>query len=480
MLQKLFNWLLYTLIFNGRPRSFFDDNFDNNPFLRRASINLHRVNIYGVRFSFIPIASALALMLTADSLPQAAYIGAFCLLIWAAAFTIGGGLGFLFGIPRGIEGARENGSKGGSPLAPMAAGVAGSAINTNLVQISDWLTKILVGAALTQLKPILKLFHDVIVELTAVAPGTADMPLGIGVIGGLLVYGLVFGFVWGHLWTTLFLVLAYVAVQNAASGVLPASSTQTGQIVSNVVNQADLNPQPDKNTRAFVQNIEFDAGTKELAQETAKVGINKLVTYQDFLDWARAKLAVGGVDEAVAAYRQAIAMRPDVAEPRLELAKVLSANKRRREAAREFSHVLSLPKNSVSLATRQRTQFNIALNSLYDDPPKGFESALKILGELAQTNAFETDAHYWVVVACAHGQAYRHRLATTQADPKTDPILGEHRKMALKAIRRVKELDDEWLPFLRKCWRPKPGGRDNDLDAFANDGEFTEELEVKI
>jgi hypothetical protein len=62
------------------------------------------------------------------------------LLVAGAAALAGGVIGFLFGIPRTVPGAS----------APGATGTQYQG-NTNLEQISDWLTKILVGIGLVQI-----------------------------------------------------------------------------------------------------------------------------------------------------------------------------------------------------------------------------------------------------------------------------------------------------------------------------------------
>lgn len=58
------------------------------------------------------------------------------LMVGGACYTLGALLGFLFGIPKTLVGGH---------------GVTTLAQNTNLEQVSDWLTKILVGVGLTQL-----------------------------------------------------------------------------------------------------------------------------------------------------------------------------------------------------------------------------------------------------------------------------------------------------------------------------------------
>ncbi len=83
-----------------------------------------------------------------------AVIGA-AILVAGAAFALGGIVGFLFGIPRALQETEASAPPEGESLsdaAPSAAQERARYVgNTNLEQISDWLTKILVGVGLTQL-----------------------------------------------------------------------------------------------------------------------------------------------------------------------------------------------------------------------------------------------------------------------------------------------------------------------------------------
>jgi len=83
----------------------------------------------------------------------------FTALLWALACLASGGLiGFIFGIPRVLQGdnpASANTDPAASASSPgnVSAQAARQAVydqrvNTNLEQISDWLTKILVGVGL--------------------------------------------------------------------------------------------------------------------------------------------------------------------------------------------------------------------------------------------------------------------------------------------------------------------------------------------
>lgn len=111
------------------------------------------------------------------------------LAIAISSLCAGGFFGFLFGVPK-----TGNGAEGET------ADTNGVVHNNNLSQISDWLTKIIIGAAITQLGPI----KDFLIDLKdGLAPA-----LGGGSVAGL--YGLslasayfLMGFVFNYLFSSL-------------------------------------------------------------------------------------------------------------------------------------------------------------------------------------------------------------------------------------------------------------------------------------
>lgn len=112
-------------------------------------------------------------------------------VIAGAALLCGAVLGFLFGIPRTLQGTPS-----AVATQPIYQG------NTNLEQISDWLTKIIIGVGLVQLKELPKYLHRLNTYL-ATALGSA---LGSDAFAGaLVVYFALFGFFLGYLWTRLVL-----------------------------------------------------------------------------------------------------------------------------------------------------------------------------------------------------------------------------------------------------------------------------------
>jgi len=127
------------------------------------------------------------------------------LVVACSALLSGGFLGFLFGIPRTLQ-------QGGSSSASAEERTAGDvqngrqetsyAVNTNLEQISDWLTKILVGVGLTQIATIpaaLKEFADY------VGPGLGDYPGSRIFAIAMLLFFTINGFLISYLWTRFYL-----------------------------------------------------------------------------------------------------------------------------------------------------------------------------------------------------------------------------------------------------------------------------------
>jgi hypothetical protein len=143
-------------------------------------------------------------------------IGIFCILVFSANFTenqnsfarvgaslalgigavvLGALLGFVFGIPRTLQ----------HDIAPPSnPGITeqdqiGYQINTNLEQISDWLTKIIIGVGLIELGNI----GGWLISFSHSIGEAFGNPLGQAYVLGMLVYFSGSGFLLGYLWTRL-------------------------------------------------------------------------------------------------------------------------------------------------------------------------------------------------------------------------------------------------------------------------------------
>lgn len=119
--------------------------------------------------------------------PAAAFLWAF------ACLAVGSLLGFLFAIPRAISGRDDSPGKG--QLRPRLAA------NTNIEQISDWLTKLLVGVGLVELKD---LPHGLMGAAAFVAHGLGSEDALVQFSAALLVFFPIEGFLGGYLATRIF------------------------------------------------------------------------------------------------------------------------------------------------------------------------------------------------------------------------------------------------------------------------------------
>lgn len=150
-----------------------------------------------VQASGVAAALGLAAIATyASRTESVAGVAAVGVMLAGAAAVSGVLLGFVFAIPRTAVADTRVDADIEPPRRTRFEG------NTNLEQISDWLTKILVGAGLVQLGSIRSGLGDLV---SAVSPALGGGPAAAAFAGALLVYFVVLGFLVGWLLTRLFL-----------------------------------------------------------------------------------------------------------------------------------------------------------------------------------------------------------------------------------------------------------------------------------
>ncbi len=110
-------------------------------------------------------------------------------LLGSAAWLSGGVLGFLFGVPRLRATSTQSAPNSTSAFVP----------NTNLEQISDWLTKIIVGATLVQLRPLAETLNSAALAIGSELGISGGAPAS----GAVMVLYFAGGFMWGYLWCSL-------------------------------------------------------------------------------------------------------------------------------------------------------------------------------------------------------------------------------------------------------------------------------------
>jgi hypothetical protein len=165
------------------------------------------------------------------------------LMIAGAAALVGGLLGFLFGIPRALQSDEAPAPQPGAAKEGDHPTVSYKA-NTNLEQISDWLTKILVGVGLTQLA----FLPDNLYALAAfLGPALGAVPQTEVMAGGVVLSFAVCGFLFGYLWTRLYMAGALreadLAALDRKISELERQTSRDAKALSLV--QLFLNPRPD-------------------------------------------------------------------------------------------------------------------------------------------------------------------------------------------------------------------------------------------
>jgi len=139
---------------------------------------------------FVCILGVVVILIYASQLPSGVRWGACAtaLVIASSAFLVGGLAGFLFGVPRTVT------VQGSTP----STGVTQYQSNTNLEQVSDWLTKIIVGVGLVQIGRIIPALSKFAESMKAPLGGQASS----GAFGlGAAIASALTGFLFFYLWT---------------------------------------------------------------------------------------------------------------------------------------------------------------------------------------------------------------------------------------------------------------------------------------
>jgi CheY-like chemotaxis protein len=132
-------------------------------------------------------------------------------VLWALAWlAVGDVIGFLFGIPRVLQQAdvkpavspQSDATRAAtSPTDDQAASYR-QQVNTNLEQISDWLTKIIVGIGLVELRRL----PELMVRVSGfMAAGLGTAPQAQVLAAGIVIYFSILGFLSGYLLTRIYL-----------------------------------------------------------------------------------------------------------------------------------------------------------------------------------------------------------------------------------------------------------------------------------
>lgn len=192
--------------------------------------------------------------------PMATAVSIFSIaaLVGLASLVAGGLLGFLFGVPRALQSANPNNGTS-----------TGYRANTNLEQISDWLTKILVGVTLTQLQQIPSQVERLVMFLS---PGLGGDSRSQVFALGLVTYFSIIGFLVGYLLTRLLLGQAFYQADLADVGQQLSAIAKTSTASANAVQQQQKQDVTDAQALSLVdQQLNATAPTVPQDQLNAAV-----------------------------------------------------------------------------------------------------------------------------------------------------------------------------------------------------------------
>ena len=160
-------------------------------------------------------------------------------IFWAlACYALGALTGFLFGIPRVLQRPARLGASQSKPdneSKPQTLSSYELVINTNLDDVSDWLTKIIVGVGLVEIRKI----PDLIYGLSKLIAGNNSDTLAPLVIA-IIIYFAVLGFMSGYLTTRMFFERAFRIADFAAEDFSSSEVTK-----SEIVKTATQTVSPD-------------------------------------------------------------------------------------------------------------------------------------------------------------------------------------------------------------------------------------------
>jgi tetratricopeptide (TPR) repeat protein len=362
-------------------------------------------------------------------------------LMLAGACTCTGWLfGLLFGVPRAVAQATNNNAAAAAASTSSTANnrTSPTKVNTNLEDISDWLTKTLVGVGLVELQSLPRFLGDLAFAANAYGFGWADH-------GQLLALSIILYFVPGGFW------LGYV---------------NTRTLLTRLFNLFDGGAwQAHVNVAALADNLEVD-GLNEIRPAKGAVMVSDAAVLSqplqtldeedEIVAWAAAQARAGNVLAACAA-----------------LENVLGSNPANDVATRQLVKIyISLGRIPPALALAKQLPDDAppkVLAALYEPQPDGYKKAIKLGEPLVEVGASceqSSSVHIWL--ACAYAQEYDYADKHGQGDEKQAARVG-----AITHITKAIDLDpDKARDAMVKLMYPSDDSIDNDLSVFQGDVEI--------
>lgn len=385
---------------------------------------------------------------------QTALVG-LCSLVGIAAGSVGGVLGFLFGIPRTLT--AESGASG--DVASEGGRTRHTRSNTNLEQISDWLTKIVVGATLVQINTIwpglVAFGRDFEAEVIRL-PGLSNLTGLAGLVPVMILIGFAAGFLMIYLQTRTFLALMFARIEHVMDDVRLAGN-DISTLHQAAARVASLG------AAAVLTKDERELAQRALIGEVSATDDTDALKQRGF-----AEVIGGNWSLGADLIKQASKLAGD--QELARLAARLLARTNRPGEAKDLLGSIPLPSEGVSLPPEDVDALLARMfASLYEAPPLGFKEALKIGRSLQGQASIEASTHraarLELYTAAARGQCY-----SWQRENGPREEMPDLRADILKNVAEALRLDRSTRSSLQNMLNHT--GEDDDLVAFKNDPEF--------
>lgn len=334
------------------------------------------------------------------------------LLLFAfAAVAAGAATGFLFGIPRTLQGNTPTES-------------TSYQVNTNLEQISDWLTKIIVGLGLINLTTI----PDRVMEMNRYVSETLGLkPPAYAVVGSAAVFFATVGFLLGYLSTRLFISGAFRKADNDLLRSVAREAEPFAKMGAQPRDpESDIKPVDDRVKKLVRLAEQTEATPSTVTPDVAR-------------QLARAYSASGDFERAILFFERAGAQRGDDEDLALEYAYAMGESGRRREAA-AFAESLFARKGTIDAAR--------LLGYLFLWFPDYLDNAIG--WTRLYLESYPKDSGAYLNLACAYAQ----RFGKTKND--------DDRRQAIEMLQKAIGMNSGWRQRAQQL-------RQDDFAALSNE-----------
>lgn len=410
------------------------------------------------------------------------------LAVAGGAIAVGSLIGFLFGLPRTLTSNELRGAQaraeatasaepaGATPQTaetapPPQATTSRSSytdVNTNLEQISDWLTKIIVGIGLTELRTV--------PERLARFGANTETYFTFGgqfyAIGGGL-YFLIAGFYLGYVGTRVRLSLVFTKSQrvntetaekwkaqqeakdkfDVAVNASPSGATTTAP---NFAEAAAIAAATQAGTQAPPPPPSDPASVRAADQAVLNLSLTEVSTPQQLRARANALARTGQPHAALDLYRDLMRRSTEYTPDFLfDYAQVLALVGQIPEAQHFAGVAAGLGQTAGSLADVNATlevaaKRGVALAGLYRNNGKTYRDSIAALDELVALEDQEKDSWIHVWRACAYAQRFEDTPDTTANAAAREA----DRERVREAIKRAIELDPQQKPYIASLYDP--------------------------